>query len=252
VKKEIERIEDLDQEELVSFTLKMLHRVIVHYAFWLTQAEKQMGLPRALELLDEAGKKSFEFQMKRLAGFFGFEMIGGKPDFLLKMSRESLLRFMDSVALNWLANDGVWFQAVEFSSGMKEAKRCNDDCMERYSIFEAWDIKKFLNLGERTGLEGLKKALRFRTYARINKQSIVDEGPHSFVFCMNHCRVQSTRKKRGLADYPCKSAGVVEYTTFAAAIDSRIQTECIGCPPDEHPEEWWCAWRFTLPEASEG
>jgi len=247
VKKEIKRIEDLSQEELASLTLEMFHRVIVHYAFWLTQAERQMGLPRALEILEEAGKRSFEFQMKRFAALFGFEMVGGIPDFLLKMSRESLLNLMDSVALNWLANDGVWFQAVEFSSGMRDAKRCNDDCMERYSVFEAWGIKKFLHLEEQAGLEGLKKALRFRTYARINKQSIIDEDPNSFVFYMNDCRVQSTRKRKGLADYPCKSAGIVEYTTFTTVIDPRIQTECVGCPPDEHPEEWWCAWRFTIP-----
>jgi hypothetical protein len=69
------------------------------------------------------------------------------------------------------------------------------------------------------------------------------------VFKMNECRVQSARKRKGLADYPCKSAGVVEYTYFARSIDDRIQTECIGCPPDPHPEEWYCAWRFTLKPA---
>ncbi|MFW6388348.1 MAG: DUF6125 family protein, partial [Desulfohalobiaceae bacterium] len=59
---------------------------------------------------------------------------------------------------------------------------------------------------------------------------------------------QSARKRKGLADYPCKSVGLVEYGYFATAIDSRIQTECIGCPPDEHPEDWFCAWRFRIPE----
>ena len=63
---------------------------------------------------------------------------------------------------------------------------------------------------------------------------------------MNECRVQSARKRRGLPDYPCKSAGVVEYTHFATGMDPRITTECIGCPPDPHPEEWYCAWRFRL------
>jgi hypothetical protein len=153
---------------------------------------------------------------------------------------------MDSVAVNWLANDGVWFQAVEFSSGMNDAKRCNDSCWAQFSPFEAWSIKKFLNLPEKPGLDGLKKALNFRVYARINTQSIVEEGPDSFVFQMNECRVQSARKRKGLDDYPCKSAGLVEYTYFAGAVDSEIHTECIGCPPDDHPEEWYCAWRFKI------
>ncbi|MCD4774238.1 MAG: DUF6125 family protein [Bacteroidales bacterium] len=46
----------------------------------------------------------------------------------------------------------------------------------------------------------------------------------------------------------CKSGGLVEYTSFAEAIDPRIKTECIGCPPDAHPDEWFCAWRFFVEE----
>jgi len=76
--------------------------------------------------------------------------------------------------------------------------------------------------------------------------SITDETPGSFVLQMNDRRVQSARKRKGLDDYPCKSGGMAEYPTFAEAIDPRIQTECIGCPPDAHPEGWYCAWRFTL------
>ena len=145
-----------------------------------------------------------------------------------------------------LQNDGVWFQSVEFTSGMNDAKRCNDSCWAQFSPFEAWSIKRFLHLKDNPGLEGLKQALNFRLYARINTQSFIDEDLNSMVFQMNECRVQTARKRKNLDDYPCKSGGLVEYTTFATAIDKRIQTECIGCPPDEHPSEWYCSWRFTL------
>jgi len=63
---------------------------------------------------------------------------------------------------------------------------------------------------------------------------------------MNECRVQNARKRKKLDDYPCKSGGLVEYRTFAEAIDNRIITECIACPPDKHPAEWFCAWRFSI------
>ena len=122
------------------------------------------------------------------------------------------------------------------------------DEMTRFSPYEAHGIKQFLKMGDKPGLEGLKKALNFRMYSLINKQSIVDEGPQSFIFQMNECRVQAARKRKNLDDYPCKTAGLVEYRYFASAIDSRIETECIGCPPDPHPETWFCAWRFTLPQ----
>lgn len=39
---------------------------------------------------------------------------------------------------------------------------------------------------------------------------------------------------------------MVEYTEFAKVIDPRLQTRCIACPPDRHPDQFWCAWEFTL------
>ncbi len=248
MRKDIGRIDDLNQEELAALIIDMFHRIIVLHGFWLSEVEHQMGFPKALEIMKEVFRKSYDIQMKRLSKIFGFEMINGVPSPLLNMSRESLLNLMDNIAVNWLAHDGVWFQAVEFNEGMFDAKRCNDSCWTRFSPFEAWSIKQFLKLQEPSGLTGLKKALQFRLYARINIQSIIDESSTGIIFQMNNCRVQSARKQKGLDDYPCKSGGLVEYATFAQTIDSRIHTECIACPPDPHPEGWWCAWRFTLRE----
>ncbi len=163
------------------------------------------------------------------------------------MDREKLVAVKDRLAKNWLANDGIWFQAVEKSGGMDEAKRCNDSCWGQFSPVEAHLEKRFLGLSPQPGLAGLKKALGFRIYESINEQSVVEEGD-AVVLYMNRCRVQDARKRKGLADYPCKSGGLVEYTYFARTIDSRICTQCLGCPPDDHPAEWYCAWRFTLKE----
>ncbi len=107
-------------------------------------------------------------------------------------------------------------------------------------------IKKLLGLPDNGGIPALKKALAFRMYALINDQSIEDVDDNCIIFRMNDCRVQAARKRKGLPDYPCKSAGVVEYPRFAETLDPRIRTECVGCPPDEHPDEWFCAWKFTL------
>ena len=241
-----DRVEDLSREDTARLVMDMFHRIIIHYALWFTEVRHQMGMEKALDTLKIASNRSIDIQMKRLSKILGFQLKDGIPQALLNMSQESLLELLDSVAINWLANDGVWFQAVEFESGMNDAKRCNDSCWAHFSPFEAWSIKKYLDLPQNPGLEGLKKALGFRLYARINTQSFIDEGSDSFIFQMNECRVQYSRKRKGLDDYPCKSGGLVEYTYFARSIDSRITTECIGCPPDEHPDEWYCAWRFKI------
>ena len=238
---------DLDRPELARYIINLFQRIMVHYALWFTEVRHQMGMEKALEVLQEATGKGLGIQMDRLAKTLGFEMKDGVPAPMLDLSREKLLALMDSVSANWLVNDGVWFQAVEFNHGMNDAKRCNDSAWAQFSPFEAWTIKKFLNMPAHPGLEGLKKALGFLVYANINIQSIVDDGPESFIFQMNDCRVQSARKRKGLDDYPCKSAGLVEYTYFARSIDNRIQTECVGCPPDSHPDDWFCAWRFFIP-----
>ena len=161
------------------------------------------------------------------------------------MPKERQIKLIDAIAKNWLAQDGVWFQVVEKAHGMNDAKRCNDSTWSRFSPFEAHSIKKLLGLNRHPGLEGLERALNFRMYGRLNRQSCHWESG-SLIFQMNDCRVQSARVRKGLADYPCKSAGLVEYTRFAEAIDDRIRTECLGCPPDAHPAEWFCAWRFTI------
>ncbi len=242
------RPDDLNHEETAGFIVDLFHRIMIHHALWFTEVRHQMGTDKALELLHSASRKSYDIQMQHLGKALGFTMVNGIPSPLLAMDTEALRDLRDRVAKNWLANDGVWFQTIETSEGMNEAKRCNDSCWAHFSPYEAAAIRQMLGLPANSGLDGLKKALGFRVYGCINTQSIVDETSDSFIFRMDECRVQVARKRKGLADYPCKSAGQVEYSYFARAIDKRITTECIGCPPDAHPEEWYCAWKFSLAE----
>jgi hypothetical protein len=244
---EPETIRESDRTLLARLVMDAFRRIIFHYGAWFTEVHHQVGLKNALEVESKVWKASFNNQMTRLAKTLGFKMTDGIPNILLSMEDEQLISLLKSISINWLANDGIWFQGVETQFGMGDAKRCNDTCWSRYSPYEALRIKELLNLPENGGIPALKKALSFRLYAMINEQSFQDDGENAFIFYMNDCRVQSARKRKGLADYPCKSGGMVEYTCFARSIDSRFQTECIGCPPDEHPPEWYCAWRFSLP-----
>jgi hypothetical protein len=243
-------VEGMDRQALVRLVVDMLQRLALHNGMWFNEVKHQMGLEKAFEMYSLAAGKSLEIQLRRLAKLFGFNMRDGLPAVLFDMPREKLVDLLDALAANWLANDGVWFQAVEFSSGMVDAKRCNDSCWAQFSPVEAWSIKKILGLSRNPGIDGLKQALNLRLYARLNQQSIIDEGPDGIVFQMNECRVQTARKRKGLPDYPCKSVGNVEYPYFARTIDDRITTECIGCPPDDHPDDWYCAWRFSIQQPS--
>jgi hypothetical protein len=238
--------EDLDQNGLTQLLLDMVQRMILHHGLWYAEVRHQMGEEKALALLSRQVDRSLGLQLKRLARVFGFSMTDGLPDVLRQLPAETLRNALEQVSVSWLANDGIWFQTVEQDSGMNDAKRCNDTCWAIFSPAEAESIRRILDLGRQPGLEGLKQALGYRLYAVINEQSIVEETRDSFVFQMNACRVQAARKRKGLQDYPCKTAGLVEYTYFARTIDPRIETECVGCPPDDHPDAWFCAWCFSI------
>jgi hypothetical protein len=236
----------MNKRETAQLIVDFWHRTMMHHAIWYGEVIHQYGREKAWEILQVAYQKSKAIQLKRLAKTLDFAMDEDVPAPLLEMPEEKLAELKEAVAINWLANDGVWFQAVEFSRGMLDAKRINDSSWAQFSPFEARSIKQILNLGDHPGLEGLKKALDYRLYATINKQSIHEEKEDSFVFQMNECRVQVARKRKGLEDYPCKSGGLIEYSSFAETIDPRIKTECLSCPPDSHPEDYYCAWRFVI------
>ncbi len=244
--KKPESTHKLEKELLIRWNVDALWRTLVHYGYWLKEVEYQYGQGAALEIEKEVGKTSLTIQLRRVAKVLNFELRDGIPAVFHRMDEQQLGELLDALSLNWLGNDGVWFQAVERKFGMFDAKRCNDTCWSRFSPYEAYHTKTLLGLPQQGGLEALKKALQLRLYARINKQDIVEEKADSFIFRMIDCRVQASRRLKGLEDYPCKSGGLVEYRAFAETIDSRIQTECIGCPPDPSERDWYCAWRFSL------
>jgi hypothetical protein len=167
-------------------------------------------------------------------------------DILKSLSKEILIEMLEDQAKNWLAHDGLWFLAVEKKYGMETAIELDKEAWISFTQIEAKRIMRRHGIEPGGGIPALKKALQYRLYARINEQSLIDVNPRTLRFEMNDCRVQSARKRKGLPDFPCKPVGIAEYAYFAHTIDDRIRTEVICCPPDDHPEEYYCAWLFNL------
>lgn len=165
---------------------------------------------------------------------------------LNRLTKEELIRIIIDDAKNWLAHDGLWFQAVESVHGMTAAIDADREAWRHFTVIEAKRIMVRLELEPGGGIPALMECLKHRMYARLNLQQVVEQDDTRVVFRMVDCRVQSARRRKGLPDFPCKSVGLVEYGEFAKTIDSRIQTRCLACPPDPHPDDYWCAWEFFL------
>ena len=242
---EMKGIEQMDNPALSRIAVDMLRRSLLHYGIWFNEVDHQLGLEKALQIENEVFAKLCPLIIKRLSGVLGFAIDDGLPRSLSGLPREKIISLIDAISANWLAGDGLWFQAVESRQEMYTAKRCNDTCWIKFSPFEAVRIKAMLELPDKGGLDALEAALGLRLYSRINTQTTERQGT-TLVFKMVKCRVQDARRRKGLDDYPCKSAGVVEYGSFAQAIDPRIRTDCIACPPDDLPGGWFCAWKFSI------
>ncbi len=162
------------------------------------------------------------------------------------LSKEELLNLLVDAGKNWLAHDGLWFQAVENKFDLETAIELDGKAWEKFTRIEAKRIMKRLNIEPGGGIPALIQALKFRFYAFINVQEVIEVTEKRCVFQMVNCRVQDARKRKNLPDFPCKPVGIIEYTYFAKTIDQRIKTRCIACPPDPHPEDFYCAWEFTI------
>lgn len=162
------------------------------------------------------------------------------------MSREDLLRALEMFAKNWLAHDGCWFLAAEERFGMETAIELDGLSWKRFAAAEARRLMTTFNIPSGGGLEALERALSLRLYAVINSQRIEwSDDRKRLRFFMDNCRVQDARRQKGLPDFPCKSVGIIEFTTFAKTIDARISTTCLRCPPETESGQA-CAWEFMI------
>jgi len=160
--------------------------------------------------------------------------------------QEDVSQALTDAAKNWVAMDGLWFQAVEQAYGMDAALAIDRMVWEQFAVIEAQRIKERLALPEKGGLDALEIALNNRLVSRLNELEILRPEEKTLIVTLKTCRVQAARKRKGLPEFPCRSIGLVEFPVFARSIDTRIMTTCLSCPPETLPGTPYCSWKFTL------
>ena len=160
--------------------------------------------------------------------------------------QEDLSQALTDAAKNWVAMDGLWFQAVEQAYGMDAALAIDRGVWEQFAVIEARRIKERLALPEKGGLNALEIAFKNRLVSLLNELEILRPDEKTLIITLKTCRVQAARKRKGMPEFPCRSVGLVEFPVFARTIDARIITECLSCPPETLPRTPYCSWKFTL------
>ena len=76
---------NLDKALKSKLIVDMLTRTIVHYGLWFTEVRHQMGMEKALDVLENATQKSVSIGMKKIAKVLEFELEDGLPKPLLDL-----------------------------------------------------------------------------------------------------------------------------------------------------------------------
>jgi hypothetical protein len=163
--------------------------------------------------------------------------------------QEDLSQALTDAAKNWVAMDGLWFQAVEQAYGIDAALALDREVWKQFAVIEARRIKERLALPEKGGLNALEIAFKNRLISLLNELEILRPDENTLIVTLKTCRVQAARKRKGMLEFPCRSIGLVEFPVFARTIDTRIKTACLSCPPETFPGTPYCSWKFTLEEA---
>jgi hypothetical protein len=159
--------------------------------------------------------------------------------------KEKLADFVFMHLRNMWTVDGLYYLGIEERYGTKVATEIDQFVWEVMGKIEARKIKKLFGL-KGTDIATMIKGLQYSGWALDLEDKEIEVLSDQTVLRNTKCRVQNTRREKGLSEFGCKPVRFGFLKSFAKEFNPEIIVECRMCPPDKHPENLWCEWVFSL------